>query len=394
MQENDRKQPVVTAYLPTFLPSDMRHVYRQIVGVKRYRNAVIVRKRKNEASFPLPEERIRMVRRPLSRALRRWWFAQVKKGMIPLSAGETREILDAIAWHGTDVFHVYFGSVAAQLLPVLRKLSCPIVVSFHGADAGVDTENHAYREALKEVFEVAELVLARSESLVKRLRELGCHQDKLRLNPTGIPTEAFPFKQRVIPPEDGCWRFLQVCRLVEKKGLPVSLRAFVEVRKTHPSAEFHIAGDGPLRVELEALARELDADQSVHFHGFVDQAQLARLAGDAHIFLHPSQMGADGNREGVPNAMLEAMSTGLPVVATRHGGIPEAVTGGESGFLVNEGDCRAVAAASLDLMADPDLYRKCAQGASDVIEQRFATSGAVGILEACYDEALEIGRSH
>ena len=214
------------------------------------------------------------------------------------------------------------------------------------------------------------------------------------LKPHGIPAEAFPFKQRVIPPENGRWRFLQVCRLVEKKGLPVALRAFVEVRKAHPSAEFHIAGDGPLRVELEALARELDAGQSVHFHGFVDQAQLARLAGESHIFLHPSQMGADGNREGIPNAMLEAMSTGLPVVATRHGGIPEAVAGGESGFLVNEGDCRAVAAASLDLMADPDLYRKCAQGASDVIARRFATSGAVGILEACYDEALEIGCSH
>jgi hypothetical protein len=118
MQENDRKQQVVTAYLSTFLPSDMRHAYRQVVGVRRYKNAVIARKRKNEASFPLPEESILMVRRPLSRALRRWWFAQVRKGIIPLSAGETCEILSAIERHDTDVFHVYSGSVAARLLPV------------------------------------------------------------------------------------------------------------------------------------------------------------------------------------------------------------------------------------------------------------------------------------
>ena len=394
MQENDRKQPVVTAYLPTFLPSDMRHVYRQVVGVRRYRNAVIARKRQNEASFPLPEECILMVRRPFSRALRRWWFAQVKKGKIPLSNRETREILAAIDRHGTDVLHVYFGSVAAQLLPVLRQVPCPVVVSFHGADAGVDTEDQAYREALHEVFEVAGLVLARSESLLKRLRELGCHAGKLRLNPTGIPTGEFPFQQRDVPPEGGNWRFLQVCRLVEKKGLPVALRAFVEVKKTHPSAEFHIAGDGPMRVELEALARELDVGQSVYFHGFVDQEQLARLASEAHIFLHPSQMGVDGNREGIPNAMLEAMSTGLPVVATRHGGIPEAVTSGESGFLVDEGDIEAVVEASLDLMSDTALYRQCAQGARDVIEKSFASSGAVGVLEACYEEALEIGSRH
>ena len=391
MQGNDRKQPVVTAYLPTFLPSDMRHVYRQVVGVSRYKKVVIARKRRNEDSFPFPQERILMVRRPFSRALRRLWFAQIRKRAIPLSARETGEILAALDRHETDLLHVYFGSVAARLLPVLRQVSCPFIVSFHGADAGVDTQDQAYREALHEVFELAGLVLARSESLLKRLRELGCHQEKLRLNPTGIPIEEFPFQQRSIPPEGGRWGLLQVCRLVEKKGLPVALRAFVEVRKVHPSAQFHIAGDGPMRLELEAMARELGVGEFVHFHGFINQEQLQLLAAEAHLFLHPSQMAADGNREGIPNAMLEAMSTGLPVVATRHGGIPEAITEGESGFLVDEGDSQALAEASLALMKDTGLYQQCAQGARDVVQQRFATSRAVGALEACYEEALELG---
>ena len=121
MQGNDRKQPVVTAYLPTFLPSDMRHVYRQVVGVSRYKKVVIARKRRNEDSFPFPQERILMVRRPFSRALRRLWFAQIRKRAIPLSARETGEILAALDRHETDLLHVYFGSVAARLLPVLRQ---------------------------------------------------------------------------------------------------------------------------------------------------------------------------------------------------------------------------------------------------------------------------------
>ncbi len=391
MQDKDRK-PVATAYLPTFLPSDMRHVYRQVIGVRRFENTVIARKRQNESTFPLPERRILLVRRPCLRALRRWWFTQVKKVPVPLSAREVREIRSAVERHDTDVFHVYFGSIAAQLLPVLREISCPIIVSFHGADAGVDTQNSAYRAALHEIFTLAELVLARSESLVMRLRELGCPQSKLRLNPTGIPTESFPFEQRTVPPEGGHWRFLQVCRLVEKKGLPVALRAFVEVGKAHPFAEFHIAGDGPLRAELEDLVKELGVADSVKFHGFVDQDHLSKLARESHIFIHPSQMAVDGNREGIPNAMLEAMSTGLPVVATRHGGIPEAVTSGKSGFLVDEGDIEAVVEALLALMTDAALYRQCSRGAHTVIERRFATSGAIEVLESCYEEAIEIAK--
>lgn len=391
MPGNDRKQPVVTAYLPTFLPSDMRHVYRQIIGVSRQKNVVIARKRQNQDAFPLPEERIMMVRRPLTRALRRIWFAQLKRQAIPLSSRELREILDAVKRLKTDVLHVYFGSVAAQLLPVLRQVSCPVIVSFHGADAGVDTQNKAYREALREVFQLAGLVLGRSDSLLKRLQELGCDGDKLRLNPTGIPMEAFPFQQRCVPPGDGSWNFLQVCRLVEKKGLPVALRAFAEVCRVHSSAQFHIAGDGPMRLELESLAGELGVGGSVHFHGFINQEKLAQLAGKAHIFIHPSQMGADGNREGIPNAMLEAMSTGLPVVATRHGGIPEAVAGGESGFLVEEGDFQGLAKASLDLMADSGLYRHCARGAHEVVAGNFSASSAIGVLEDCYEEVLAMG---
>lgn len=391
MQDQDRK-PVATAYLPTFLPSDMRHVYRQVVGVRRFESTVIARKRQNECFFPVPEERILLVRRPCLRALRRWWFAQVKKVPIPLSAREMRDIRSALDRHVTDVFHVYFGSIAAQLLPLLREISCPLVVSFHGADAGVDTQKPAYRDALHEIFTLSELILARSEYLVMRLRELGCPQSKLRLNPTGIPTETLPFEQRTVPPEGGRWRFLQVCRLVEKKGLPVALRAFVEVRKAYPCAEFHIAGDGPLRVELENLVKELGVADSVRFHGFIDQDDLSKLARASHIFVHPSQTAVDGNLEGIPNAMLEAMSTGLPVVATRHGGIPEAVTSGESGFLVDEGDIEAVVEALLALMSDAALYRQCSRCARAVIEQRFATRGAIKVLESCYEEAIEIAK--
>ena len=139
-------------------------------------------------------------------------------------------------------------------------------------------------------------------------------------------------------PADGAWTIVQACRLVPKKGLPTALRAFARFAKGFPNSRFLIAGDGPLRQELEPLVQQLDLRKAVVFLGFLSQTELRDLYEKAHVFMHPSELPPDSNQEGVPNSMLEAMASGLPVVATRHGGIPEAVTDGVNGLLVPERD--------------------------------------------------------
>jgi len=393
MDDSKARPPVVAAYISTFLPSDMRHVFRQIVGLEEFRAAVLTRKRQNEESFPLHQKQLTLLPRPKTRALRRWWFGKIKDAPVPSTDTELRDALYALQKHDADVLHVYFGNIAAQLLPLLRVLRHPVVVSFHGADAGVDAENANYRAALGEVFELAELVLARSTSLLDQLRALGCPEQKLRLNRAGIPNVAIPFHERCAPPEDGRWRLLQVCRLVEKKGLPVALRAFAKVVEAHPAAHFDIAGEGPLRGELEALVAELGIAGKVTFHGFLKMAAMTELWQAAHFFVHPSQTAADGNREGVPNAMLEAMSTGLPVLATRHGGIPEAVEDGVSGRLVDEGDIDGLANAALELMADPERYGERSRAARSAVDETFALPKTVARLEGYYREAIELAKA-
>ena len=398
MESDEKKKekkalPVVAAYISTYLPSDMRHVFRQIVALQDFRAAVLARKRDNEVAFPIHKKWITMLPRPKSRAFRRWWFAKVKKTPIPLTDREVRDALYALSKHDAKLLHVYFGNIATQLLPLLRATRHPVVVSFHGADAGVDTQNPNYRAALEEVFVHAELVLARSEALLDNLRELGCPEEKLRLNRAGIPIGALRFVEREPPHAGGPWRFLQVCRLVEKKGLPVALRAFVKICGAVPEAEFHIAGGGPLREELGALAKELGVGDKVTFHGFLDMESLLELAHSSHVFLHPSQTAGDGNREGVPNAMLEAMATGLPVVATRHGGIPEAVEEGVSGMLVDEGDVDGLAFAALQLIAEPDRYLAYSRAASAAVEREFSLIKTMEALEGYYREAIEIAKA-
>ena len=154
------------------------------------------------------------------------------------------------------------------------------------------------------------LVLARSHSLKDRLIDLGCPPEKIRLNRTGIPMDAFPIATGRTFPADGQWRFIQACRLIEKKGLALSLTAFAQFCKTYPDSHFTIAGEGPLLPDLEKLAAELGVAEKITFTGFLDTASLCQLYHQSHGFLHPSQTPPDQNQEGIPNSMLEAMATG------------------------------------------------------------------------------------
>ncbi len=286
------------------------------------------------------------------------------------------------------LLHIYFGHIAVHLLPLMRHWPRPVVVSFHGADVLVDLDQPRYRSATQEMLTAARLVLVRSESLARAVAELGCAPEKIRLHRTGIPLGEIPFHERTWP-NDGAWQFLQAGRLIEKKGFATSLRAFAAFRNIHPRARFTIAGEGPMLDELRALARELGVEAQMEFSGFLDQADLRASFDRAHIFLHPSEVGPDGNQEGVPNAMLEAMASGLPVFATRHGGIPEAIAEGVSGVLVAERDHGALAAALLDWTARPAALSELAQRGAAAVAEKFEQTAQARALENFYFEALE-----
>jgi len=176
--------------------------------------------------------------------------------------------------------------------------------------------------------------------------------------------------------------------LIEKKGLRVSLRAFARFAGSHRAATFTIAGEGPLRTELGRLAAELDVADKVFFPGFVSQTQLRELLYQSHIFLHPSERSGDGNQEGVPNSMLEAMASGLPVFATEHGGIPEAIENGRSGILVREGDDGSLAHLLLERTANPEGLAAMARNGAEVVRQKFQQSVQTKTLEDYYLEAI------
>ena len=386
-------RPVAVQYCASFLKPEMLHVYRQITALRAWAPFVICGKREMQARFPFDPARLVVLPKPRTRALRRLWVRQIWQRPVMIYPGEARRIAAEIQRVGGQVLHVYFGNIAVNLLPLLRRCPVPVVVSFHGADAGVDMDWPAYRKAVEETFQVATLVLARSQALGERLLAAGCPPQKLRLHRTGIPLERFHFQERTAP-ADGAWRLFQACRLIPKKGLHTALRAFAAFRLNHPGSTFTIAGEGPLLEELTALAAELGVGEAVRFTGFLPHEALMEQLAAAHVFVHPSELAADGNQEGVPNSMLEAMATGLPVVATTHGGIPEAVENGVSGYLVPERDAQALARALEQLAADPARYRRMGAAASKAVAEKFEQQRQAKVLETLYAEAAGLPAPH
>ncbi len=376
---------VVAAYCATFLKPEMLHIYRQIVALRSYRAVVITRRVENAEQFPFAP--IVHLRKPWNHELRRFCAMRLRQRPLLISPGEARAIQQAMERMCADVTHIYFGNIGLQMLPFLKLKALPSIVSFHGADVRVDVDRPKARELMREALDNATLVLARSRSLQKRIAELGCPLEKMRIHRTGIPLEEFPFQPRE-KPSNGRWLVVQACRLIEKKGLPTSLRAFAVFKRTHPSARFVVAGEGPMLEPLKILAGELGITDSVDFTGFLDQAALREQFYRAHVFLHPSEVGRDGNQEGVPNSMLEAMASGLPVVSTCHGGIPEAIEDGVSGILCRERDVDCIGRALRRLAEDDALRLFLAEAAAKAVREQFDSTKQVEILEACYDEAI------
>ena len=289
--------------------------------------------------------------------------------------------------HRPDLVHCYYGHKAVKYLKMLKAADVPFVISFHGVDVVKFIDQQGYKEKLLCSFDAAQLVMARSVSLLKRLRDLGCPAGKLRLNRTPVPLGNINFSRRA-PPEGGDWRLVHACRLIPKKGIHTMLEALVELVKRWPRLTYSLAGDGPEREEIQRAIENHGLNDHVRMLGWLSQDELWRVYGKAHVFLHPSELTRENDQEGVPNSMLEAMASGLPVVATYHGGIPEAVTSGEDGYLVTERSPKHLAEALTALMSNPGELERFSSNAAESVRRKFGFEDQICNLEDIYREAL------
>jgi colanic acid/amylovoran biosynthesis glycosyltransferase len=287
--------------------------------------------------------------------------------------GHISAMLDrAIAQHKPALIHAQFGLGGALALPIARKAGLPLVVTFHGGDATKD-KHFVRRPLLPTIFqrrreamvEAAHTILCVSHFVRDRLIARGFPADKLVTHYLGIDIPA----EVVLPPAGVSDTVLFVGRLVEKKGVDTLIDAMAILRQSAPMLELSIIGDGPVRVDLERRAKL--AGIKARFHGWLPEKKVHAAMRRALLLAVPSRMAGGGDSEGLPTVIMEAMALGVPVVATRHAGIPEVVSDTVTGLLAPESDAKAFADAILTLKTDPDLANRLRGEAYADVRARF-----------------------
>ena len=277
------------------------------------------------------------------------------------------------------LIHAHFATDGLKVLPLARALGVPLITSLRGydvtrADAALLRSGRLswvrYALGKQRLQRDGALFLAVSDALRRQAIARGFPEDRTLTHYNGVDLDRF--RPGEGPPEPGL--ILHVGRLVEKKGTAVLIEALAGL----PDARLVVIGDGPLRGALERRA-----GQAVQFLGALPPEEVAQWMRRAAVLAAPSLTAADGDAEGLPNVVVEAAASGLPVVATHHSGIPEAVEDGKTGFLVAEGDSGALAGGlAAALSAGPAMGK----AARTLAEGKFDRVRLSARLERLYDE--------
>jgi colanic acid/amylovoran biosynthesis glycosyltransferase len=287
-----------------------------------------------------------------------------------------------------DIIHAHFGTNGLKAV-ALRELGITqgkIITTFYGQDVTHYPRKHG-SDCYRELFAQGDWFLGISQHLVDLVCRLGCNPAKISKLHIGVQSTDFDFRPRTIGPGEPI-RLLTVARLTEKKGLEYAIRAVARIKKQSPALEYRILGEGPLRGQLERLVRQLGMEKHIQLSGAVPHDQVRTACAHAHLFILPSVTARNGDQEGQALVLQEAQASGLPVLATRHDGIPEGVLDGQSGFLVPERDVDALAERLSFLLTHPGLWPEMGKAGHRFVGEKFDNAQLTKCLLNTYHDLL------
>ena len=267
-----------------------------------------------------------------------------------------------------DVFIAHFGpaGVTAAKLRELGMLEGKIATVFHGIDVSSRAVLDHYTREYQKPFRRGDLMLPISELWASRLRTMGCPTEKIAVSRMGVDMARFSLRPVRAPgtPRE----IMSVARLTEEKGLHVAIEACRLLKARGVAFRYRILGIGPWERRLRTLIEQYQLEAFIDMPGFKPSHEVKAMLDEADLFLLPSVTGADGDMEGIPVALMEAMAVGIPVISTLHSGIPELVDAGHSGWLVPENDAAALAdqLAAFSAMQPQELTPVIAQARQKV----------------------------
>lgn len=287
-----------------------------------------------------------------------------------------------------DIVHCQFGTASFHGI-FFRQMHSPkakLVTTFRGHDISSFISKkgiHVYDE----LFEIGDLFLTNCEFFKRKVIELGCSPSNIKVLRSGLDCELFHFS----PPHFAKGEKVQIVtigRLVEKKGVEYSIRAIAELAKKSPNIQYTVIGDGPLKGKFIELIQELGVSHIIEIVGWKDQKEITEILGQCHIFIAPSVTAQDGNQDAPINVLKEAMAIGLPVISTYHGGIPELVEDGVSGFLAPERDVNSLVDKLQYLINHPEAWTEMGKAGREFVETHYDLNKLNDLLVEYYRELI------
>lgn len=291
--------------------------------------------------------------------------------------------------------HAHFGFDAIRIWPSVKKIGLPMLVTLHGYDISIKKthwflgkggiQNIFYPFFLKHLSKQKQVTfIAVSENIKKQAISFGIPEHKIKVRFLGI--DDTKFKEGSTPIQQRKNRILFVGRMVEKKSPLLMVEIFSNIKKIQPDAELIMIGTGPLLANAKTLAKKLNIE--IDFQGARSSEYVKNELEQAKVFCLPSVTAANGDTEGLPISILEALTCGIPVVTSAKGGVDEAVINGLNGFCFDENDKATATSSILKLLQDEDTLINCSSEAKKRVTDCFSFKDTIKALEKLYEKQV------
>ncbi|MFJ1136689.1 glycosyltransferase [Bacillus cereus group sp. BfR-BA-01354] len=290
-----------------------------------------------------------------------------------------------------SLLHAHHGQLGMLLLPFKVETNLPLITSIRGRDATLANQPIGYLESMKLLFDQGDCFFPVCRYLADRLISWGCPPEKIKVLYGGVDLNQYTYRT---PLKEVAQNILSVGRLVEKKGHHILMQAFKKIRDKFPDVTLTIIGKGELEEDIKSLAIQLNLGDSFRLLSHLPKDQVREQMTNADIFCAASLEATNGDIEGIPNTLKEAMAIGVPVISTNHAGIPELITNNKEGLLVQENSVNELADALEFMLTNRELLEKYTVAARRKIEQNFDLVQQLQKQAEFYDELVGSYKEH
>jgi len=384
------KKPKIAHLISEYLISNQTYIYDQLLDHEDKYEIIVISRSLFPGRKNFPFKRVYALV-PWSRVYSK--LVSINEGVVDKLSEKYFEF--QLRKEKIDLLHAHFGTFGTKLVNLKERLGIPLLVSFYGDDASAAPKRKEWEEGYKRLFEKADSFIAICEDMKQELISHGCPEEKIHIVHVATDLNTYSYKERNIPEDGTTINFLKIAKFEGKKGIKYLLEAFNRLSNKMDNVKLTLVGYGPDLDKIKYQIDNLNLEDNVEL---IDTTEITKtdeifplikkLLQKKDIFVHPSLTTENNDKEGTPTIIMAASSCGMPVISTKHAGIPEVVVDGETGYLVPEKDVDALYKKMKYLAENPMLWNKMGKAGRKHIEKEFSRKSLTKNLQKVYKTYL------